>query len=154
MKIDNRQRELIEEYEWYGPHLAYRGYDVDFKPHRADLHDADLSYANLRDANLSRADLHDADLSYANLSDANLSGANLSRADLSRTDMDFASLPLWYGSLEFKDDSGEIIKQIAYHLASLMLYNDMQVPGELLEFANGWGGIERHDIKELGEGNE
>ena len=64
---------------------------------RADLHEANLSYANLSDANLSRADLRGADLYYANLGgailcDANLSGAILSGADLSRADLSRADL--------------------------------------------------------------
>ena len=58
----------------------------------ADLIDADLSYANLsganlRYANLSGANLSGANLSYANLSGANLSGANLIDADLSDVNM-------------------------------------------------------------------
>ena len=44
---------------------------------RADLSYADLSCADLRDANLSYANLSCADLSYADLRDANLSYANL-----------------------------------------------------------------------------
>ena len=68
----------------------------------ADLRDADLSGATLRCANLSGADLRDADLSGAtlrcanlrgaNLSDANLSGANLSGADLSGANLRGANL--------------------------------------------------------------
>ena len=53
----------------------------------ADLYNANLSYANLRyadlsNANLSNANLYNANLSYANLSYADLSNANLSYADL------------------------------------------------------------------------
>ncbi|EIG9604823.1 pentapeptide repeat-containing protein [Listeria monocytogenes] len=44
---------------------------------------ADLSYANLRGANLSNADLSYANLRGANLSNADLSYANLRGADLS-----------------------------------------------------------------------
>ncbi|OFG40355.1 pentapeptide repeat-containing protein [Listeria monocytogenes] len=44
---------------------------------------ADLSYANLRGANLSNADLSNANLRGANLSNADLSYANLRGADLS-----------------------------------------------------------------------
>ena len=49
----------------------------------ANLSWADLSEANLRGANLSEADLSEANLRGANLRDANLSGANLSGANLS-----------------------------------------------------------------------
>lgn len=51
----------------------------------ANLSRADLTEANLSDANLSRADLTEADLSGANLYEADLSGANLSDANLSRS---------------------------------------------------------------------
>jgi uncharacterized protein YjbI with pentapeptide repeats len=58
----------------------------------ANLSDADLCDANLRDANLSGADLSDADLRGANLSGANLSGANLSGADLRGANLRDANL--------------------------------------------------------------
>ena len=50
---------------------------------KADLSGADLSEADLRWANLSGANLSGANLRWANLSGANLSGADLSKADLS-----------------------------------------------------------------------
>ncbi|EAA0125575.1 TPA: pentapeptide repeat-containing protein [Listeria monocytogenes] len=58
----------------------------------ADLRRADLSGANLRGANLSYADLRRADLSGANLRGANLRRANLSYADLSYADLSCANL--------------------------------------------------------------
>ena len=58
----------------------------------ANLSDADLSDANLSGANLRDADLSDANLSGANLSDADLSGANLSGANLSDADLSDANL--------------------------------------------------------------
>ncbi|HAK0867973.1 TPA: pentapeptide repeat-containing protein [Listeria monocytogenes] len=58
----------------------------------ADLRRADLSGANLRGANLSYADLRRADLSGANLRGANLRRANLSYADLSYADLSYANL--------------------------------------------------------------
>jgi hypothetical protein len=58
----------------------------------ADLSDADLSDANLRGADLSDANLRGANLSDANLSDANLSGAYLRGADLSDADLSGAYL--------------------------------------------------------------
>jgi len=53
---------------------------------------ANLSYANLRSANLSYADLSYANLRSADLSSANLSYANLSYADLSSADLSYANL--------------------------------------------------------------
>ena len=63
----------------------------------ADLSGADLSFANLRGAdlsgaNLSNANLSGADLSFANLSNANLFGANLRGANLSDADLRGADL--------------------------------------------------------------
>ena len=49
---------------------------------RANLSDADLRYANLSRANLTGANLSHADLRYANLGGANLRYANLSGANL------------------------------------------------------------------------
>ena len=51
----------------------------------ADLSYADLRGANLVNANLTGADLRGADLSYAYLTDANLWGANLRGADRKST---------------------------------------------------------------------
>jgi len=56
------------------------------------LHDADLSFCNLKSANfrethLERAKLSDADLSSADLNNANLTASDLSRADLSNVDL-------------------------------------------------------------------
>ena len=59
---------------------------------RADLSDADLSYANLYGADLRGADLYGADLSYANLRGADLSYANLRDADLYGADLRDANL--------------------------------------------------------------
>ena len=58
----------------------------------ANLSHADLSRANLSYANLSHADLSRANLRYANLSHANLSGANLSHANLSGANLRYANL--------------------------------------------------------------
>ncbi|EJF9945086.1 pentapeptide repeat-containing protein [Listeria monocytogenes] len=58
----------------------------------ADLSYADLRRANLRGANLSYANLSYADLRRADLSGANLRGANLRRANLSYADLSCADL--------------------------------------------------------------
>lgn len=60
---------------------------------RANLSDANLSYASLSNANLSYASLSFANLSYARLSGANLSRANLSYANLSCADLTNTTLP-------------------------------------------------------------
>lgn len=64
---------------------------------RADLYDADLSYADLhgaylREANLRGADLREANLSMMGLRGENLSGANLYKANLYDSDLRGANL--------------------------------------------------------------
>ena len=86
MRFDGRQKELCETFEWYGPHLAWLGYEVGFDSKKADLRSADLrsadlNYADLRNADLRNADLRNADLNYADLRSANLRLANLRSAD-------------------------------------------------------------------------
>ena len=58
----------------------------------ADLSGADLSEANLRGADLSEANLRGADLREANLRGADLRGADLSEANLSWADLRGANL--------------------------------------------------------------
>ena len=58
----------------------------------ADLSKADLRGANLREADLSEADLYGANLREADLSGADLYGANLREADLSEADLREANL--------------------------------------------------------------
>jgi hypothetical protein len=83
-----------------------------------------LSGANLHEANLSWANLHEADLSGANLSWANLSWANLHEADLSGADLDFSQLNLSCKGLNFKIDE-RLAKQLVYHVVNLMQYSDL-----------------------------
>ena len=67
----------------------------------ANLWDADLRGANLRDANLWDADLRDANLRDANLWDADLRGADLRGADLRDADLrdaDLRGADLWGAS--------------------------------------------------------
>ena len=85
----------------------------------ADLRGADLSGADLSGADLSCADLRGADLRDANLSGADLRDANLSGADLSCANLDFSCLPLWCGSLLANMDDRQAI-QILYHCLSIV----------------------------------
>jgi uncharacterized protein YjbI with pentapeptide repeats len=59
---------------------------------RANLFQASLSRADLREANLSGTDLRGANLSNANLNNANLRGANLFQASLSGANINRADL--------------------------------------------------------------
>ena len=62
---------------------------------------ANLSFANLRSANLSSADLSSANLRFADLCSADLSSASLRSADLSSADLSSADLSL--ADLSFAD---------------------------------------------------
>ncbi len=73
---------------------------------KANLSYADLSYTNLRSANLICADLRYADLRCANLSYADLSSANLRYANLRYADLRYANLRsanLNYADLSYAD---------------------------------------------------
>ena len=94
----------------------------------ADLSDANLIRANLIRADLSGADLSGADLIRADLSGADLSGANLIRADLSGAylsgaNLDYSCLPLWCGSLRANMDDRQV-KQLLYHTLSIVKHSN------------------------------
>lgn len=91
---------------------------------RANLREANLREANLREADLHRADLHRADLRWADLHGANLHGANLREADLYGADIDYASWPIWCGSLSVKADS-KIVRQLLYHTLQTAINSDI-----------------------------
>lgn len=92
-----RDRELMEQFSWYGPHLAWLGYEIEgVVPaqavlSRSDLSGANLSKANLRKANLIRANLSDANLFQANLSEAMLCLVNFRGCNLDGANLEFAN---------------------------------------------------------------
>lgn len=93
----------------------------------ANLAYANLEGANLRGANLVGTNLTDANLRYANLRGADLRGAdlayaNLKDADLRDANLDFSTLPLWCGGLDFTIDEKQA-KQLVYHVVNLMRYS-------------------------------
>jgi len=92
--MDARQKELMERFPWYGPHLAYLRYDVDYKPKKANLQEADLRWVDLREADLREAKLQWVDLRWAKLQDVDLRRAKLQWADLRWTDLRWVKLQL------------------------------------------------------------
>ena len=84
---------------------------------RAGLIGAELCGANLSNANLSRAGLIGADLNGADLSGANLSGANLSGADLIRADLSGADLS--GANLRYANLSGANLRYTNFSRANL-----------------------------------
>jgi len=119
-----------------------------------DLTDADLEWANLTDANLTDANLKDislkwANLKGANLSDANLTDANLKGANLSDANLDYASWPLWCGSIGVKIDT-RISKQLVYHaMCNLSEEDKKEFLADPIAFANGFHRVLSGECEEL-----
>ena len=123
---------------------------------------ADLKYADLRNANLNGADLRHinlrwADLKYADLRNANLNGAdlrytNLRWADLENTDLDYSSWPLWCGSFEAKVDT-RIAAQLAYHFCRLNCDDPEYVKARnaIVKFANKFHRVGESGMPEVEE---
>ena len=121
---------------------------------RADLSWTDLREANLSEANLCKADLHRANLSEANLCkadlhDADLRGANLCRAnlrgaDLRGADFDFSCFPLWCGGSRFKCDT-KLVYQILAHICTLDFLDDEGIKELSMPFAQ-----KSHRAQDLG----
>ena len=113
----------------------------------ADMSGADLRRAELAWANLVNADLAGADLRWANLTEADLTGADLTEANMTGADLDYASWPLWCGSLGVKVDK-KIAVQLAYHLCALDCDDPeyQEARAKVLGFANQ---MHRTDVKRL-----
>lgn len=122
----------------------------------ADLREANLRRAKLCGANLRRAALRRADLCGASLNEADLRGADLRRANLSKAylggadlrgaDLDYSCWPLWCGSLDVKVDE-RIARQLAYHFCRLDCDDPeyLEACKAIAEFANGF-----HRVDECG----
>ena len=83
---------------------------------------ANLKWANLKCADLMRDDLTGADFTGANLKWANLKCADLTETDFPGANLDFASWPLWCGSLKaYVDD--RIAIQLLYHTLSVVQHS-------------------------------
>ena len=123
----------------------------------ADLSGADLSYVNFHRTNLSYTNLSNTDLTGANLTDANLACAVLTRAVLTNANfaganIDFASWPLWCGSLRAKLDS-EQQAQLLYHVLSVLSAENLALaPQVLVDFANGFRRVSEGMCREIKKG--
>ena len=131
-------------------------HDVDFR--RADLRGADLQHSDLWGADLQNAILGDSDLQGADLRGADLRHSDLQRADLQHSDLrgvdlDYASWPLWCGSLKaYVDD--RIAIQLLYHTLSVVQhspYVSEEVKKALLSEENVRIANRFHRIGECGE---
>jgi uncharacterized protein YjbI with pentapeptide repeats len=161
--LRNRNFKLFQRYIQFSV-----SFDINFKANLscADLREANLSGANLSGANLSCADLREADLSCADLSWANLSCADLREADLSCADLreanlreanlsganlDYSVLHFSCKSLHFKSDL-KIRTQIAFHFASLITHaenvtdEEKEIYTKILDYVNKF---HRNDVERL-----
>ena len=139
-----------------------------FGGERADLHGADLHQAILEDSDLQVAILHHAiledsdlqdailrgaDLRHSDLRHSDLRGADLRCADMRGTDIDYASWPLWCGSLKaYVDD--RIAIQLLYHTLSVVQYSQYvseEVKKALLTAENVRIANRFHRVGECGE---
>ena len=89
---------------------------------RAKLGGTDLQRADLRHSDLRCADLQHAILEHSDLQGADLQHADLRHSDLRCADLDYASWPLWCGSLKaYVDD--RIAIQLLYHTLSVVQHS-------------------------------
>ena len=142
------------------------------KLHRAKLQHAKLQSAELQHTVLQHTDLHGADLQNAKLRSAvlqhtdlrctDLLGADLQYADMRGADIDYASWPLWCGSLEAHVDD-RIAIQLLYHTLSVVQHSpyvseDVKaklLTPEIISLANRFHrALECGEIKEWEEGTK
>jgi hypothetical protein len=126
MKMGMNQTELKDILDKHGKYLRNEvgGERADLSG--ANLSDANLSGADLRYANLSDANLSGADLRYANLSDANLSDANLRYANLSGANLSGANL----------SGANLVIFQFQKHVAYFTLEGTLRIGCECMSIAD------------------
>ena len=124
----------------------------------ADLRGTDLRHSDLRQSDLQSAILEDSELQGADLRGAllqhsNLRGAGLRHCDLRGADLDYASWPLWCGSLKaYVDD--RIAVQLLYHTLSVVQhspYVSEEVKKALLSAENVRIANRFHRVGECGE---
>ena len=128
----------------------------------ADLRHSDLRQSDLQSAILEDSELQGADLRGALLQHSNLRGAGLRHSDLRGADIDYASWPLWCGSLKaYVDD--RIAIQLLYHTLSVVQHSpyvseDVKkalLSAENVRIANRFHRIgECREIKEWEEGTK
>ena len=88
----------------------------------SDLRHSDLRHSDLQSAILEDSELQGADLRGALLQHSNLRGAGLRHSDVRGAELDYASWPLWCGSLEaYVDD--RIAIQLLYHTLSVVQHS-------------------------------
>ena len=115
----------------------------------ADLRNANLRHADLRGADLRNANLRDADLRNANLRDADLRGADLRGVNLRGANLDYASWPLWCGSVGRVLVDDRIARQLLYHALSVAPTSVPGITQELLDYVNEFYHIHKSKLPKL-----
>ena len=123
------------------------------KLHGAYLQGESLEDADLQHSDLQHSDFRDAILRGAKVNGAVLHGTDLRRSDMRGADLDYASWPLWCGSLKaYVDD--RIAIQLLYHTLSVVQYSPYvseEVKKALLSAENVRIANRFHRIGECGE---
>lgn len=120
---------------------------------KAILYKTDLRFSVLSRVDLRKAFLRETILRYSNLDHADLHGANLYRADMRGANIDYASWPLWRGSLEAHVDD-RIAIQLLYHTLSVVQHSpyvsedvkEKLLTQEIVSLANRF-----HRVREYGK---
>lgn len=132
------------------------------KLHSAVLHRTWLQQTDLHGSELENADLQHAVLQRADLRCTDLLGAKLYHADMRDANIDYATWPLWCGSLEaYVDD--RIAIQLLYHTLSVVQHSPYVsdevkaklLTQEIVSLANRFHrALECGEIKEWEEGTK
>ena len=119
----------------------------------SDLRHSDLRQSDLQSAILEDSELQGADLRHSDLRHSDLRGAGLRHCDLRGADLDYASWPLWCGSMKaYVDDRLAI--QLLYHTLSVVQYSPYvseEVKKALLSEENVRIANRFHRVGECGE---
>ena len=117
----------------------------------ADMWEANMQKANMRGANMQKANMREANMQGADMWEANMQKANMQEADI-----DYASWPLWRGSLQAYIDD-RIAIQLLYHVLSPVYYSPYVsdelkralLTPELVAIANRFHRVAMGDCDEL-----
>lgn len=86
MRPTQRDHELMSRLSWYGPHLAWLGYDnIEYEPKRADLSKLVLDDEDFRGGCFRGIDFTETSLCRTDLRGVDFRGTNLYKSDLSES---------------------------------------------------------------------
>lgn len=120
------------------------------------MREANMRGANMQEANMRGADMREANMREANMQEADMREANIRETDMRGVNIDYASWPLWCGSLKAYIDD-RIVIQLLYHVLSPAYYSpyvsdeikQALLTPELVAIANRFHRVARGDCEEL-----